>query len=46
MAGWLAGAFGYNLIFFVLAIIGLLGLAMLHWRVRAPSQAGAAPTKG
>lgn len=38
LAGWLAGAFGYGIVFVVLALIGMVGLAMLHWHVRAPTR--------
>lgn len=36
LAGWLASATNYNTIFGILALIGLVGLAVLHWRVTAP----------
>jgi MFS family permease len=39
LAGWLAGVAGYTGLFVVLAMIGVVGLAMLHWRV--PALAGA-----
>jgi len=39
MAGSLAEATGYNLLFVTLLLIGLVGLAMLHWRVPTPQRA-------
>jgi MFS family permease len=45
LAGWLAAILGYAPIFLMLMVIGLIGLAMLHWQVQAPSQAGAPATK-
>jgi MFS family permease len=39
LAGWLAAIFGYGPVFLLLMVIGLVGLAMLHWQVRAPARA-------
>jgi MFS family permease len=36
LAGWLAGITGYSVIFVVLALIGAVGIAVMHWQVRAP----------
>jgi MFS family permease len=36
LAGALAGAAGYGLVFAVLAAVGVAGLAVLHWQVAAP----------
>jgi Major Facilitator Superfamily len=36
-AGWLAEFAGYPALFVVLAVIGLIGLAALHWRVLSPA---------
>lgn len=43
LAGALAGVTGYGFVFVVLAIIGTLGLVMLHWQVTAPVRATATP---
>lgn len=37
--GWLAGVMGYRELFIVAFVIGLTGLALLHWAVREPRQA-------
>jgi MFS family permease len=39
LAGWLAEQAGYSALFLVLMVIGLAGLAGLHWRVPAPARA-------
>lgn len=38
-AGWFAGVVSYGALFGALAVVGLIGLAMLHWRVAAPAPA-------
>ncbi len=45
LAGSLAEASGYNALFLVLLVVGLVGMAMLHWRVPAPARA-ATPASG
>jgi MFS family permease len=37
LAGWAAGFTGYGAIFATLALIGTVGLAVLHWQVVAPA---------
>jgi MFS family permease len=39
VGGWLAGAVGYRTLFVVAFVIGMVGLALLHWSVREPRQA-------
>ena len=39
MAGWMAGMFGYSGLFVVLAVLGLLGVVLMHYRVHLPSRA-------
>lgn len=39
LAGLLATATSYGVVFIVLALIGLAGLAVLHWQVTAPARA-------
>jgi MFS family permease len=39
LAGVLAEQTGYNTLFVVLLMVGLMGLASLHWRVVAPTRA-------
>lgn len=36
LVGWLATVASYDLVFILLALVGILGAAMLHWRVAAP----------
>ncbi len=36
LAGWLAGGTGYAFVFAALAVVGLAGLAVLHWQVAVP----------
>ena len=38
LGGWLASAYGYQLMFTVTLVICLLGLALLHWWVSEPRQ--------
>lgn len=38
IGGWLAGAIGYHTLFAVAFVIGMVGLALLHWSVREPRQ--------
>ncbi len=38
LAGWVAGLTGYGFIFVALALIGLAGLAVLHWQVTTPAR--------
>jgi predicted MFS family arabinose efflux permease len=45
LAGWLAEESSYNALFVVLSLIGLVGLAALHWRVPTPARA-AQPAAG
>jgi len=42
LAGSLAEATGYNMLFATLLLIGLVGLMMLHWRVPTPQRAAPA----
>jgi MFS family permease len=42
IGGWLAGAMGYRVLFFVAFAIGLAGFAILRWWVREPRQSHAA----
>jgi MFS family permease len=39
LVGVLATFTGYGMIFVLLAIVGLIGMAMLHWQVAAPVRA-------
>jgi MFS family permease len=39
VAGATASLFGYNSIFFVLSIIGIVGILLLHFRVHVPTRA-------
>jgi MFS family permease len=39
IGGWLAGTVGYRVLFVVAFVIGMVGLALLHWSVREPRQA-------
>lgn len=46
LAGALAGATGYGPVFAILAVVGLGGLAVLHWQVSAPPRpVGPAPAE-
>jgi predicted MFS family arabinose efflux permease len=36
LVGWLATITSYDLVFILLALMGTLGAAILHWRVAAP----------
>jgi MFS family permease len=38
LAGWLAEVAGYEVLFVVLLLIGVGGMALLHWRVPAPDR--------
>ncbi len=38
IGGWLAGAMGYRALFVVAFVIGMVGVALLHWSVREPRQ--------
>ena len=38
IGGWLAGAAGYRTLFAMAFVIGMVGLALLHWSVREPRQ--------
>jgi MFS family permease len=38
IGSWLAGATGYRTLFAVAFVIGMVGLALLHWSVREPRQ--------
>jgi len=44
LAGALAGITGYNLVFGLLALIGTIGLGVLHWQVAAPARASKGET--
>ena len=46
LGGWLAGAMGYRGLFTVAFVIGLAGLALLHWSVREPRQVSVAAGVG
>ena len=39
LAGWMAGMFGYGGLFVVLAVLGLMGVVLMHYRVHLPSRA-------
>jgi MFS family permease len=38
LAGWMAGMFGYGGLFVVLAVLGLMGVVLMHYRVHLPSR--------
>jgi MFS family permease len=42
LGGWLAGRVGYQVLFAMACVIGLVGFALLHWSVREPRHARAA----
>ncbi|MCP4540741.1 MAG: MFS transporter [Chloroflexi bacterium] len=45
IGGWLAGAMGYRVLFVVAFVVGMIGVALLHWSVREPRQAQPAATE-
>jgi len=46
LGGWLAGVGGYRGMFVVAFLIGLMGVAVLHWLVQEPRQAQSAVESG
>jgi MFS family permease len=39
VGGWLVGLVGYQVLFAIASVVGLAGLALLHWAVREPRHA-------
>ena len=46
LAGWLAEATSYTVLFVLLTLIGLVGVVALHWRVAAPQRSAQPAASG